>query len=141
MADTLDPAPQHSKAIAELLQTEEGETPDGGADYENHAAALISTFEDLDKQFLAKKAAVDQQEGQNKKDFNQLLSAKTGEKEAADAEEANDGYDQALAEATDNMVSEEATLKDDQLYLKDLTAQCELKAREWDQQSAMRASE
>merc|ERR1719265_2668615 len=32
-------------------------------------------------------------------------------------------------------------LKDDQLYMKDLTAQCELKAREWDQQSSMRASE
>merc|ERR1719326_1857110 len=89
---------------------------------------------------------VDRQEGQNKKDFNALMQAKTGEKQTAeqnkaDAEEAKDGYDQALAEATDNMVSEEATLKDDQLYLKDLTAQCELKAREWDQQSAMRASE
>merc|ERR1719230_1580671 len=146
MADALDLAPQHSKAIAALLQTEEGEKPDGGADYENHAAALIATFEDLDKQFLAKKAAVDQQEGENKKDFNQLMKAKTGEKKAAeeakaDAEEAKDGFDKALAEATDNMVSEEATLKDDQLYLKDLTAQCELKAREWDQQSAMRASE
>merc|ERR1719231_1243466 len=146
MADALDLAPQHSKAITALLQTEDGEKPDGGADYENHAAALISTFEDLDKQFLAKKAAVDQQEGQNKKDFNQLMKAKTGEKKAAeeakaDAEEAKDGYDKALAEATDNMVSEEATLKDDQLYLKDLTSQCELKAREWDQQSAMRASE
>ena len=50
---------------------------------------------------------------------------------------ALESVDQALAEATDNMVSEEATLNDDQLYLKDLTAQCELKAREWDQQSAM----
>merc|ERR1719454_352782 len=40
MADALDLAPQHSKAIAALLQTEEA--PDGGADYENHAAALIA---------------------------------------------------------------------------------------------------
>jgi len=127
MADALDLAPQHSKAIAALLQTDEA--PGGGADYENHAAALISTFENLEKQFVAKKASVDQQEGQNKKDFNQLMKAKTGEKKAAEdaktsAEEAKDGYDQALATATDNMVEEEATLKDDQLYLKDLTAQC-----------------
>merc|ERR1719171_2045102 len=74
------------------------------------------------------------------------MQAKTGEKKAAedakaDAEEAKDGYDQALAEATDSMVEEEGKLKDDKLYMKDLTAQCELKAREWDQQSSMRASE
>jgi len=39
------------------------------------------------------------------------------------------------------MIEEEAKLKDDKLYMKDLTAQCELKAREWDQQSSMRSSE
>merc|ERR1719324_2015386 len=39
------------------------------------------------------------------------------------------------------MVKEEALLKDDELYLKDLTAKCELKAREWDQRSQMRSEE
>ena len=39
------------------------------------------------------------------------------------------------------MVTEDATLKDDHLYMKDLAAQCELETREGDQQSAMRASE
>merc|ERR1719324_2198741 len=39
------------------------------------------------------------------------------------------------------MVKEEALLKDDELYLKDLTARCELKAREWDQRSQMRSEE
>merc|ERR1719327_1721648 len=39
------------------------------------------------------------------------------------------------------MVKEEALLKDDELYLKDLTAKCELKAREWDQRSQMRSKE
>merc|ERR1719272_582785 len=39
------------------------------------------------------------------------------------------------------MVKEEAALKDDELYLKDLTSKCELKAREWDQRSQMRAEE
>ena len=75
MADALDLAPQHSKAIAALLRTDEA--PDGGADYENHVAALISTFENLGKQLVAKKASVDQLEGQNKKDFNQLMKTKT----------------------------------------------------------------
>merc|ERR1719316_862844 len=39
------------------------------------------------------------------------------------------------------MVKEESLLKDDELYLKDLTTKCELKAREWDQRSQMRADE
>merc|ERR1719345_499561 len=39
------------------------------------------------------------------------------------------------------MVKEETLLKDDELYLKDLTSKCELKAREWDQRSQMRAEE
>merc|ERR1719214_336085 len=39
------------------------------------------------------------------------------------------------------MVKEEALLKDDELYHKDLTSKCELKAREWDQRSQMRSEE
>merc|ERR1719428_719961 len=116
IADTLDLAPKHHKALASFLQTMEGEKPDGGEDYEFHADALIATFEELDKQFIAKKAQVDQ-------------------------EEAQDGFLATLAEKTDAMIEEEAKLKDDKLYMKDLTAQCELKAREWDQQSSMRSSE
>merc|ERR1719428_1767723 len=83
---------------------------------------------------------------QAKKDFNQLLKTKTAEKKTAEEDkdsaiEAKDGFLAALAENTDSMIEEEAKLKDDKLYMKDLTAQCELKAREWDQQSSMRASE
>merc|ERR1719506_783515 len=34
-----------------------------------------------------------------------------------------------------------AVLNDDRVYLKDLTIKCELKAKQWDQRSSMRASE
>merc|ERR1719281_634913 len=34
-----------------------------------------------------------------------------------------------------------ANLNDDELYLKDLTSQCEMKAKEWDQRSVMRGNE
>merc|ERR1719197_2252078 len=121
MADALDVAPQHHKAITAFLQASEGEKPDGGDDYEFHADALIATFEELDKQFIAKKAQVDQEEAQAKKDFNQLLKTKTSEKKTAEedrdaAVEAKDGFLATLAEKTDAMVEEEATLKDDKLY-------------------------
>merc|ERR1719428_1103185 len=146
IADTLDLTPKHHKDLTAFLQTMEGEKPDGGDDYEFHADALIATFEELDKQFIAKKAQVDQEEAQAKKDFNQLLKTKTSEKTTAEeakaeASEAKDGFLATLAEKTDAMIEEEAKLKDDKLYMKDLTAQCELKAREWDQQSSMRSSE
>merc|ERR1719401_3116413 len=46
-----------------------------------------------------------------------------------------------IATARENLVNAEAILKDDQLYLKDLTQQCELRAKDWDQRSQMRADE
>merc|ERR1719313_3133350 len=95
---------------------------------------------------LLRAAEVDQIEGHNKKDFNEVMKSKTNEKKTAEddkktAEGEKDTADENIAKATDNMVKEEALLKDDELYLKDLTSKCELKAREWDQRSQMRSEE
>merc|ERR1719247_3898945 len=57
------------------------------------------------------------------------------------AEGEKDTADENITKATEDMVKEESLLKDDELYLKDLTSKCELKAREWDQRSQMRAEE
>jgi len=46
-----------------------------------------------------------------------------------------------IASARSSLVSAEATLKDDQLYLKDLTVLCETRAQDWDQRSALRRDE
>jgi DNA repair exonuclease SbcCD ATPase subunit len=46
-----------------------------------------------------------------------------------------------LAKTKAQLTETKANLNDDNLYLKDLTAQCELKAKEWDQRSVMRANE
>jgi len=46
-----------------------------------------------------------------------------------------------IAQARENLVNAEGALKDDQLYLKDLTERCEARAKDWDQRSAMRAGE
>merc|ERR1719281_523987 len=74
------------------------------------------------------------------------MEAKQSEKTAAEEEkDATTGEkeeaDKALGVAMESKTLEEAALADDQLYLKDLTMQCELKAREFDQQSKMRADE
>ncbi|CAK0846081.1 unnamed protein product [Prorocentrum cordatum] len=46
-----------------------------------------------------------------------------------------------IAAAREQLVLAEATLKDDKLYLKDLTEQCERRASDWDQRSATRGEE
>merc|ERR1719199_2174559 len=46
-----------------------------------------------------------------------------------------------LATTKGQLTETKANLHDDNKYLKDLTAQCEAKAKEWDQRSTMRAGE
>mmetsp|Transcript_35837 Transcript_35837/g.80966 ORF Transcript_35837/g.80966 Transcript_35837/m.80966 type:complete len:537 (+) Transcript_35837:574-2184(+) len=45
------------------------------------------------------------------------------------------------AKERSNLVNEEAQLKDDQQYIKDLTRRCEARAQDWDQRSELRANE
>merc|ERR1711871_1648535 len=120
------------------------ESPEG--DFAFHSDDIIATLQDLEKDFKAKAAEVDQIEAQNKKDYNEIIKTKTSEKKTAESDkdaaiEAKATADGEIASATDSMVEEEGKLKDDELYLKDLTAKCELKAREWDQRSQMRGEE
>jgi len=144
IADALDLSPKQQRSITALLQTDADDAPEG--DFAFHGDDIIATLEDLEKEFKAKKAEVDQIEGQNKKDFNEVMKSKTNEKKTAEgdkktAEGEKDTADANIAKATEDMVKEEALLKDDELYLKDLTSKCELKAREWDQRSQMRSEE
>jgi hypothetical protein len=46
-----------------------------------------------------------------------------------------------LARTKAQLTETKANLNDDNLYLKDLTSQCETKAKEWDQRSVMRGNE
>jgi hypothetical protein len=144
LADALNLSPKHQRAITALLQSDSDDAPEG--EFEFHSDDIMQTIEDLKKQFQDKKDTVESEEGQNKKDYQETLKnlkqdkkdaeatleTKTGEKEDADKE---------VAKAQENMDLTAAALADDKLYLKDLTMKCELKAREYDQQSKMRADE
>jgi hypothetical protein len=126
------------------LQEDADDAPEG--DFSSHTDDIIATLTELDTEFKAKKAEVDQIEGQNKKDFNEMMKNKQNEKKTNEGDQKQaaadkDAADANIATATEDMVKEEALLKDDELYLKDLTSKCELKAREWDQRSQMRSEE
>jgi len=145
MADTLDMDLKRTRVIASLLQED---TPDEApaGDGEFHSGDIVATLEKLQKDFRGRKTQLDQIEGQNEKDFTETMKTKNSEKTtAADAkitaESDKSNADANVATASDDTVLEEATLKDDELYMKDLTERCEMKAREWDQRSQMRAGE
>jgi len=144
MADTLDMDPKRTRVLAALLQEGESEAPEGDGEF--HSGDIVATLEKLQKDFRGRKTQLDQIEGQNEKDFTETMKTKNNEKTtAADAkitaESDKSSADANVATASDDTVLEEATLKDDELYMKDLTERCELKAREWDQRSQMRAGE
>merc|ERR1719272_124803 len=82
MADALDLSPKRQRAISALLQEDADESPEG--DFAFHGDDIIATLSDLEKDFKAKKAEVDQIEGQNKKDYNEIMKAKTSEKKTAE---------------------------------------------------------
>jgi len=144
MADTLDMDPKRSRVIASLIQEDETEAPTGDGEF--HSGDIVATLEKLQKDFRGRKTQLDQIEGQNTRDFEATIQAKTDEKTTAEggkrtAESDKSNAEANIATASDDTVLEEATLKDDELYMKDLTERCELKAREWDQRSQMRAGE
>merc|ERR1719271_2399732 len=58
-----------------------------------------------------------------------------------DTQTAIENSKDQLSNTESFLAKTKANLTDDNLYLKDLTAQCELKAKEWDQRSVMRGNE
>merc|ERR1719161_1788385 len=145
LADVLDLSPKHRRAINALLQTDQDpDVPEG--DYEFHSQGIIDVLNELLKDFNANKDEKIAEEEKAVAAHEALMekkraALKTAEEGKTAAEEAIEEAKEAIAEATDTLIQAEAELKDDQLYLKDLTERCETKAKEWDQRSQMRADE
>merc|ERR1719284_1447886 len=84
MADALDLSPKQQRSISALLQEGADESPEG--DFAFHSDDIIATLQDLEKDFKAKAAEVDQIEAQNKKDYNEIIKTKTSEKKTAESD-------------------------------------------------------
>mmetsp|Transcript_138726 Transcript_138726/g.276644 ORF Transcript_138726/g.276644 Transcript_138726/m.276644 type:complete len:717 (-) Transcript_138726:99-2249(-) len=135
--------PAKEKAVTAFLQ--QGVDPEN-PDYEFRSNSIIETLEKLSDDFTAKldetneerkkaKKACDETRTELTKDLDTNAEAMTTLKDDIE------GLIKKIAEDREGVVNTEDLLKDDQLYMKDLTARCEVRARDWDQRASMRGGE
>merc|ERR1719456_1241733 len=144
IADVLDISPKHQRMMNALLQEEDDGVPE--SDFESHTGDLAELMQDLAKRYEDKKAACEQEEADAVKAHNSYMASKTSQKETAEGDLSSRTEDlgtceQDIGTAEEALSDARAMLSDDETYMKDLTAKCELKAREWDQRSKMRGDE
>merc|ERR1719247_1145730 len=116
------------------------------ADYSFHAGEIVGTVEKLLKAFRDKKVDLETTEAKAISDYERRQQSLKHMLEAAresldEKNKERTATTEAIATAQGDMTNMNAVLNDDRVYLKDLTIKCELKAKQWDQRSSMRADE
>lgn len=131
------------KAMTALLQAKVD--PDD-PEYKYHSQGIIDVMSDVLKDFTNEKKDVDAEWEKTELAENNLITDTEGQM----TENSNtietlkgdvEGLGAEIAQAREDLVSAEGLLKDDQLYLKDLTSRCEQRAKAYDQRSNMRGQE
>merc|ERR1719335_1593168 len=143
MADAMGLVEQNSGLYA-FMQQPVMDVP--VADYSFHAGDIVGTVEKLLKAFRDKKVELETTEAKAISDFERGQQSRKHMLEAAreSLDEKNKERTvttESIATAQGDMTNMNAVLNDDRVYLKDLTTKCELKAKQWDQRSSMRADE
>jgi len=134
-----------SSAVAAFLQQNSTADP-AGADYEYHSQGIIDTLSKLLKTFEAQRKQEDAEYVKKtgtcfdtEKGLNSVISENTAALD--DLKASSDSVDAAVASLRESLINAQKMVKDDQLYLKDLTKQCEDRAAEWDQRTELRGGE
>merc|ERR1719253_1827105 len=115
-------------------------------EYNYHSNDILSLLKDLETDFKGQKSTLDAEYGKTKTACDELKKSLTDEmsanKDAMDALVKNIAkLAKEIAQHRESLVEAEAEMKDDELYLKDLTKQCEARAHDFDQRASMRNSE
>jgi hypothetical protein len=146
MADVMNVAisPKH-RAVMALLQQKETVDP-SDPEYKFHSQDIIDVCEKLLVEYRGSKKDLDNEFAKTSKactDLKASLRKKmAANKEAMEALDKNiKKLAKEIAQHREDLVTADSTLKDDELYLKDLTARCEVRAHDFDQRSAMRGAE
>merc|ERR1719502_527823 len=144
LADALNLKPKNAEKLTALLQQPEGDVPE--EDYTFHSDGIIKTLEDLLKEFKERKDSIQAEEDKAQAAFDEASKAKqeeidSGKETLKTKEERLSEAESEIAEKEEELTETKALCADDKTYLKDLTGQCEVKAREWDQRSSLRNQE
>jgi len=159
-ADALNLVDEHQKvAVAAFLQgpaaflqsagsfvQEDASVDPSDPGYKFKSQGIIDVCEKLLKEYQEKKAKLDAEWEETKSNLTDLIAKLSDQIDAAKnfiemGEEKIEQLAGEIADARATLVQKEGLLKDDQLYLKDLTEKCENKAKEYDQRSSARAGE
>jgi DNA repair exonuclease SbcCD ATPase subunit len=143
LADVVGMSTGTKDQVTQLLQA----IPEVPAnDYNFHSEGIVDLLTDLKNTWSEKKQKLENEEQASGDAFNAAAEAKRGEIQAAKA--SIDTQSTSIEETKQNIAQTEADLTetnallaDDRTYLKDLTEQCERKAREWDQRASTRKNE
>jgi chromosome segregation ATPase len=134
-----------TKVITSMIQGKASVDP-SDPDYKYHSNDIIDLLKKLDVDFKSQKKTVDDEYAKSKTACDQLKASL--KKEMGSNSDAMQALDKSIAklgkeiaEDRGNLVQSEADMKDDEQYLKDLTARCEDRAHDWDQRSSMRNNE
>jgi hypothetical protein len=133
------------KAVSSMIQSEATVDP-SDPEYKYHSDDIISLCESLETDFKDQKKSLDAEYAKSKKSCDELKASLKEEMmsndDAMKALEKNiDKLGKEIASDRQDLVESQEGLKDDELYLKDLTTRCEDRAHDWDQRSAMRHDE
>jgi len=139
-AMSLVKTPAH-KAVAAFLQVDPK-----NPGYEFHSNDIIDVCNDLLKDYQGTKSDLDDEWKKTKKGSEQMQSSLKNKLKANKAamdqlEKDIARLKKEIAEHREDLINADSQLKDDELYLKDLTARCEDRANDYDQRSAMRGNE
>jgi MFS superfamily sulfate permease-like transporter len=149
MADAMSMMPKSKeshKVVTMLLSDKQPITDVPVADYTFHAGGILSTLEDLLNTFREKRTTLESDNTSAQSAYDLAMQAKNDQ--VSTAQQNLEAKTKERAEVTEDIQTNQAdltetnaVLNDDRLYLKDLTAKCEAKAKLWDQRSQMRADE
>merc|ERR1719198_1537255 len=149
VADAMGIAPQGAKrkTLGIFLQkAASGKVDPEDPEYKFHSQGIIDVLNELLDDFTKNKEEVDAEFAKTKKTYEDTvadLTTQMDENETAMKQLQSDieTLTTEIATARSDLVNAEAQLKDDELYMTDLTAQCEARAHDWDQRAKMRADE
>lgn len=131
------------KIVATFLQSKVD--PDD-PEYKYHSQGIIDVMSGLLGDFNTEKKSLDEEWAKTETAENDLITDLQGQMEENENTIGTlkgdvETLGAEIAKAREDLVDAESLMKDDQLYLKDLTQRCEQRAGAYDQRSSMRADE